>query len=119
LLVGYRYIRARKIEQHRRCMVIAFIASILFLISYLTYHAMIGSKHFPGTGAARTIYFAILISHTILAATVPPLAIITLYRGQKGNYERHRKIAKWTFPIWLYVSMTGVVVYWMLYRIVW
>jgi putative membrane protein len=119
LLIGYRYIRAKKVQQHRVCMVIAFVCSLLFLASYLTYHAIAGSKHFPGTGGARTVYFVILISHTILAAAVPPLAIITLYRAWKGQFEKHRRIARWGFPIWLYVSITGVLVYWMLYRMVW
>ena len=119
LLIGYRYIRAKRIEAHRLCMIIAFCCSILFLISYLTYHYLAGSKHFPGTGSVRTIYFAILLTHTILAAVVPPLAIVTLYRGLKGQYDKHRKIARWAYPIWLYVSITGVVIYWMLYRMVW
>jgi len=119
LLIGYRYIRAKKVQKHRVCMMIAFVSSILFLASYLTYHALTGSKQFPGTGAAKTIYFVILISHTILAAAVPPLAIITLYRAWKGQFEKHRRIAHWAFPIWLYVSITGVLVYWMLYRMVW
>lgn len=119
LLIGYRYIRAKNIDRHRICMIIAFCSSILFLVSYLTYHYLAGSKHFPGTGSARTIYLAILLSHTILASLVPPLAILTLYRGLKGKYDKHRKIARWAFPIWLYVSITGVVVYWMLYRMVW
>ena len=119
LLAGYRYIRAKKVQQHRRCMVIAFVCSLLFLASYLTYHALTGSKHFPGTGIARSIYFSILISHTILAAAVPPLAIISLYRAWKGQFDKHRRIARWSFPIWLYVSITGVLVYWMLYRMVW
>jgi uncharacterized membrane protein YozB (DUF420 family) len=117
LLVGYFLIRTGKIRQHRICMIIAFCASILFLISYLIYHAHTGSKHFPGTGAIRKIYFAILISHTFLAAAVPPLAIITIWRGLKRRDAKHRKIARWTFPIWLYVSITGVIVYWMLYRL--
>jgi uncharacterized membrane protein YozB (DUF420 family) len=98
-------------------MIIAFFASILFLVSYLTYHLQAGAKHFPGTGTIRLVYFTILITHTILAATVPPLAIITLFRGLKRMDTRHRKIARWTFPIWLYVSVTGVIVYWMLYRL--
>jgi uncharacterized membrane protein YozB (DUF420 family) len=119
LLVGYRYIRAKKVKQHRVCMVIAFVCSLLFLASYLTYHALTGSKHFPGSGMAKSIYFLILISHTILAAAVPPLAIISLYRAWKGQFEKHRRIARWSFPIWLYVSITGVLVYWMLYRMVW
>jgi len=119
LILGYRYIRFRKIEKHRICMVVAFCCSVLFLISYLTYHYLTGSRHFPGTGTARTIYLAILLTHTVLAAAVPPLAIVSLYRGFKGQYVKHRKIARWAFPIWFYVSVTGVVVYWMLYRMVW
>ena len=119
LLIGYGFVRARKIPQHRACMVIAFCCSVLFLISYLTYHFIAGSKSFPGTGTIRSIYLAILLTHTVLAAAVPPLAVITLYRGLKSQFEKHRRIARWTLPIWLYVSITGVVVYWMLYRIVW
>jgi uncharacterized membrane protein YozB (DUF420 family) len=119
LLAGYRYIRSKQIERHRLCMIIAFCCSILFLISYLTYHSLAGSRPFPGTGVARSVYLTILLTHTLLAAIVPFLAIITLYRGLKGQYDRHRKIARWTLPIWLYVSVTGVVIYWMLYRMVW
>jgi putative membrane protein len=117
LITGYFLIRARKIRMHKICMIVAFCASILFLVSYLTYHAQVGSKHFPGTGTIRTIYFSILITHTILAAAVPPLAIVTLIRALKGKFEKHKRIAHWTFPIWLYVSITGVIVYWMLYRL--
>ena len=118
LILGYILIRNKKIKLHRLCMVIAFCASILFLVSYLTYHAHAGSKRFTGIGTIRTVYFAILLTHTILAAAVPPLAIVTLIRGLRGSFEKHRKIAKWTFPIWLYVSITGVIVYWMLYHFV-
>jgi putative membrane protein len=117
LIAGYFFIRSRNIRLHKICMITAFCSSILFLISYLTYHIQTGSKHFPGTGNIRTVYFCILITHTILAATVPPLAILTLIRAWKGKFEKHRRIARWTFPIWLYVSITGVVVYWMLYRL--
>jgi len=98
-------------------MVAAFTISILFLISYLTYHAQVGSVHFPGQGIIRPVYFAILISHTLLAVTVPFLAGITLYLGLKRRDDRHRRIARWTYPIWLYVSVTGVVVYLMLYHL--
>ena len=100
-------------------MIAAFVCSILFLCSYLTYHAIAGSKHFEGTGTVRLIYFAILLTHTVLAAVVPPLAIVTLYRAWKRQFDKHQRLARWTFPIWLYVSITGVVVYWMLYRMVW
>lgn len=117
LTIGYVLIRRGRIAQHRAVMLAAFSTSILFLISYLVYHAHVGSKHFPGQGTIRPIYFAILISHTMLAATVPPLALITLSRGLSARYDRHRAIARVTLPIWLYVSVTGVVVYFMLYRL--
>jgi len=118
LTIGYVLIRRRQINAHRKVMIAAFTVSILFLISYVAYHYQIrGSKHFEGTGPIRTVYFTILISHTILAAVVPVLAIITLSRALKSRFDRHRRIARWTLPIWLYVSVTGVVVYWMLYRL--
>lgn len=100
-------------------MLAAFTTSIVFLACYLWYHAHIGSKRFPGTGAARSVYLGILLTHTVLAATVPFLASITLFRGLKSRLPAHKKIARWTLPIWLYVSVTGVVVYWMLYRVAW
>lgn len=114
LAIGYYLIRSGKREAHRKVMVTAFFTSILFLISYLTYHAQIGSKHY--TGPVPALYFTILISHTLLAASVPVLAIITVRRAWKGEFARHKKIAKWTWPIWMYVSVTGVVVYLMLYQ---
>ncbi len=117
LVLGYRFIRRRAISAHRACMLGAFAVSIVFLTSYVAYHAQVGSVHFPGTGFVRGVYFAILITHTILAALVPPLAIVTLYRALSGNFERHRRVARWTFPVWLYVSITGVVVYVMLYQV--
>ena len=116
LSTGYVLIRRKKIQQHKRVMIAAFCVSIAFLICYLTYHAQVGSVHYPGTGVLRAVYFTILISHTILAATVPVLAIITLRRGLKRSDTKHRAIARWTLPIWLYVSVTGVVVYMMLYK---
>ena len=116
LTTGYALIRQKKIQQHKRVMIAAFCVSAAFLICYLTYHAQVGSVHYPGTGALRIVYFTILISHTILAATVPVLAIITLRRGLKRKDKKHRAIARWTLPIWLYVSVTGVVVYLMLYK---
>jgi uncharacterized membrane protein YozB (DUF420 family) len=119
LVTGYRYIRLKKIKQHQICMIGAFVCSVLFLVSYLTYHSIAGSRRFEGTGPARTIYFSILLTHTVLAAAVPPLAVVTLFRAWKGQFEKHRSIARWTFPIWVYVSITGVIVYWMLYRMVW
>jgi putative membrane protein len=117
LVLGYGFIRRRRIEAHRACMVSAFLVSVLFLVSYLVYHYYAGSVRFPGTGTVRGLYFAILISHTILAALVPPLALVTLYRAWHGQFQQHRRIARWTFPIWLYVSVTGVVIYLMLYQL--
>jgi uncharacterized membrane protein YozB (DUF420 family) len=117
LVLAYIFIRQRRIQAHRRTMLTAFAVSCAFLVSYLVYHAQIGSRRFPGTGALRSIYLTILFTHTVLAAAVPVLAIITLRRALAGNFARHRAIARWTLPIWLYVSVTGVVVYWMLYRL--
>jgi uncharacterized membrane protein YozB (DUF420 family) len=119
LVTGYACIRARRITWHRSCMLAAFTTSIVFLACYLWYHAHIGSKHFPGHGWARTVYFTILLTHTLLAAAVPPLALVTLWRGLKNRHPAHERLARWTLPIWLYVSVTGVVVYWMLYRMAW
>jgi protein SCO1/2/putative membrane protein len=117
LLWGYSLIRRKRIETHRKVMTAAFVTSCVFLVCYIVYHAQVGSKHFEGTGAIRTVYLTILGTHTVLAATVPVLAIVTLRRGLAGNYDRHRRIARWTFPIWLYVSVTGVIVYLMLYHL--
>ena len=116
LTSGYALIRRGRKRAHKRVMLAAFTVSVLFLIGYLVYHAHVGSVRFPHTGAIRTVYLAILFTHTVLAAAVPPLAIITLSRGLRGRFDRHRAIARWTLPIWLYVSLTGVVVYLMLYR---
>ena len=115
LSIGMILIKQKKIDAHRRFMISAFVTSSLFLTSYLIYHANIGSKPYPGTGIMRTVYFSILIPHVILAAAVLPLAIITLSRGLKMDVQRHRKIAKITLPVWLFVSVTGVIVYLMLY----
>ena len=115
LIVAYVHIRAGRIAQHRRLMLAAFTTSVLFLISYVTYHAQVGSKPFPGTGLIRIAYFAILIPHVILAAVVVPMALVTLRRGLRRDDARHRAIARWTFPIWLFVSVTGVIVYLLLY----
>ena len=119
LITGYVGIRKRRIAWHRACMLAAFTTSIAFLACYLWYHAHIGSKHFPGQGWVRPVYYTILLTHTVLAATVPLLALITLLRGLESRHPAHRNIARWTLPIWLYVSVTGVVVYWMLYRVPW
>ena len=115
LFTGRQLIARRRIEAHKRTMITAFITSTLFLCCYLYYHAHIGSKHFPGPNPWSTIYFTILFTHTILAATVPFLAVITLRRGLRNDLRRHTALARWTLPIWLYVSVTGVVVYLMLY----
>ena len=117
LAIGWILIRRGRYRAHRAVMIAAFCTSILFLISYLVYHAHIGSKHFPGQGAVRVVYFGILISHTLLAAAIVPLVLITLSRGLSARYDRHRAIARWTLPLWMYVSVTGVVVYFMLYRL--
>jgi uncharacterized membrane protein YozB (DUF420 family) len=116
LIWGYTLIRRKRIQTHRRVMVAAFAASVLFLVSYLVYHANVGTVRFQGTGAVRAIYLSILFTHTVLAAAVPPLAVVTLRRAWRGDFARHHRLAVWTFPIWLYVSITGVIVYWMLYR---
>ena len=116
LICGFVFIRRGRVEAHRRAMLTAFGFGVLFLISYLVYHFQVGSVKFQGTGTIRTVYFAVLISHTVLAAAVPFLATITLVRALGERFDKHRKIARWTLPIWLYVSVTGVVVYWMLYR---
>ena len=119
LACGYTLMRQRRIELHRRFMIAAFAASSLFLVCYVIYHAQVGSVPFPRHGLVRLLYFVILITHVVLAATVPPLAIVTLTRGLKGRYPQHRRIARWTFPIWMYVSVTGVLVYVLLYQPTW
>ena len=117
LLVGYALIRARRIELHRKVMIAAFATSSLFLVCYVVYHVQAGNVRFMRQGFVRPLYFTILITHVTLAATVPPLALVTLSRGLKAKFARHRAIARWTLPIWLYVSVTGVVIYWMLYHL--
>lgn len=117
LIAGFSFIRARRIEAHRNCQVTAVFTSTLFLISYLTYHYYHGETRFLGQGMVRPFYFTILISHVILAIVIVPLVIITVYRAARGDFIRHRKIAHWTLPLWLYVSVTGVIVYLMLYHI--
>ncbi len=98
-------------------MLSAFATSTLFLVSYLTYHYQVGSVPFEGRGWVRSLYFSVLIPHTVLAAAIVPLVLVTLVRALRGKFERHKRIARWTLPLWLYVSVTGVVVYWMLYRL--
>jgi putative membrane protein len=116
LIAGYASIRARRVAAHRAAMLAAFAASVLFLISYVVYHYHAGSRPFTGQGAIRFVYFVILITHVVLAAAVVPLALVTLSRALSARYDRHRRIARWTLPVWLYVSVTGVLVYLMLYR---
>ncbi|MBI3306586.1 MAG: DUF420 domain-containing protein [Candidatus Omnitrophica bacterium] len=116
LVLGYFFIRQRAITAHTMCMLAACGTSTLFLVSYLTYHYFHGSTRFLGTGWIRPVYFAILISHTILAVVIVPLAITTLYRGLRGRFDKHVRIAKITLPLWLYVSVTGVVIYFLLYH---
>lgn len=117
LSAGYVLIRTGRVAQHRACMLAAFGASTLFLTSYVVYHLEVGSVPFTREGPIRVVYFAVLISHVVLAALVPPLALVTLLRALRGRFAAHAALARWTLPIWLYVSVTGVAVYWMLYRL--
>ena len=114
---GYYFIRRREVGRHRFCMVAAFVVSCFFLASYLVYHYHVGSKPFPGQGWIRSVYFAILISHVVLAAAIGPLAIATLTLAWRERFQTHRRLARWTLPLWLYVSLTGIVVYLMIYQI--
>ncbi len=116
LIAGYILIRGGQRALHKRCMLAALSTSALFLVSYVIYHLNAGSRPFPGQGPVRILYFAILITHVVLAVTVLPLALTTAARGLWGQYDRHVRIARWTFPIWMYVSVTGVVIYVMLYQ---
>ena len=117
LASGYAFVRTGKIQAHRACMLGAFGVSVLFLVSYVTYHYSFGSRPFPGQGWIRWVYFPLLISHIVLAAGIVPLALVTIYRALRGEVARHRRLARWTLPVWLYVSVTGVMVYWLLYRV--
>jgi putative membrane protein len=119
LAAAYHAIRRREIERHRRLMLAAVSTSVIFLVSYLVYHAQVGSVRFTGQGWVRPVYFTILISHTILAAAIVPMVARTLYLALKGRFLEHRRAARWTFPLWAYVSVTGVVIYVMLYRFRW
>ena len=116
LTTGWILIRRGRIAQHRAVMIAAVCTSILFLISYLIYHAQVGSVRFTKQGPIRAVYFTILLTHTVLAVAIVPMVLVTLTRGLRARYERHRRIARWTMPIWLYVSVTGVIVYLMLYQ---
>jgi putative membrane protein len=117
LAAAYWFIRHRQIRRHRFCMLSAFSLSVLFLVCYVIYHALAGSTRFAGPDAIRPLYYFVLFSHVVLAALVLPLALTTLYRGLRSNFVQHRRIARWTLPIWLYVSMSGVLVYVLLYHI--
>lgn len=116
LVIGWALIKRGRIRQHRAVMIAAVCTSALFLVSYLVYHAQVGSVRFTKTGAIRTLYFTVLLTHTVLAAVIVPMVLVTLSRGLAGKYDPHRRIARWTMPIWLYVSVTGVIVYLMLYQ---
>jgi uncharacterized membrane protein YozB (DUF420 family) len=117
LLCGYAMIRRGRMESHRRFMLAAFATSALFLVSYVVYHANIGSRPFTGQGPIRYVYFTVLITHVVLAAALLPLALITVTHALRARFDRHRRIARWTWPIWMYVSVTGVIVYLMLYQL--
>jgi len=117
LVAGWLLIRRGRRDAHRRVMIAAFASSSLFLLGYLVYHAQVGSVRFTGQGPLRTLYFALLLSHTVLAALIVPMVLVTLSRGLRGRVEAHRRLARYTLPLWLWVSVSGVAVYWMLYRL--
>jgi putative membrane protein len=117
LVVGWRFVRRGEIARHRACMLTAFVLSALFLVGYLVHHARAGSVPFEGTGTLRRVYFGLLVPHIVLSAVVLPMALATIWHGWHGNVAAHRRIARWTLPLWLYVSASGVAVYWMLYRL--
>ena len=117
LLLGFYFIKQKNIKAHKTCMIGAILIAALFLTSYVTYHSQVGSVKFTKQGWIRPVYFTILISHTMLAMTIIPLALITVYRGLKNQLDKHKKIARWTLPIWLYISVTGVIIYLMLYHL--
>lgn len=117
LVTGWLLIRSGRREAHRRAMLAAFATSALFLLCYLVYHAQVGSVRFTGQGPVRTLYFALLLSHTVLAAAIVPMVLVTLSRGLRGRFAAHRALARYTLPLWLWVSVSGVAVYWMLYRL--
>ncbi len=117
LSTGFLFIRRKRIRAHKICMGSAFVCSMVFLVSYVYYHAHVGSVKFQGQGWIRPVYFSLLTSHTVLAVATLPLALITLSRALRRRFDRHKRIARWTLPIWLYVSVTGVIVYWLLYHL--
>jgi uncharacterized membrane protein YozB (DUF420 family) len=114
---GYLYIRRGEVASHRRCMLSAICASALFLVGYLVLRAIAGLTRFSGEGWIRPVYFSILFSHTVLAAVIVPMVLLTLTRALRRDFDRHRRIARWTLPLWLYVSVTGVLIYWLLYHL--
>lgn len=116
LAAGFGFVKRRKLEAHRACMVGALVSSTLFLISYLTYHHFAGATRFQGQGVVRYVYFSILLTHTILAVVIVPMVLMTTWRAFRGQFERHKQIARWTWPIWMYVSVTGVLIYFFLYH---
>jgi putative membrane protein len=117
LACGYAMIRRRRISAHRACMLAAFACSTVFLVSYVLYHLRVGVVHFTGQGWIRPVYFTLLGTHTVLAIAIVPLALITLSRALSARYDRHRRIARWTLPLWFYVSVTGVIIYFLLYHL--
>ena len=117
IVTGYWFIRQKRRDAHRAFMLAAMVASAAFLVSYLYYHSQVGSVSFQGRGWIRPVYLAILVSHTVLATAIVPLVLVTLTRALRGQFDRHRRIARWTFPLWLYVSITGVVIYLLLYHL--
>ena len=117
LTAGWLFVRRRRIAAHRACMLGAFCVSVLFLVSYVAYHALAGSRPFAGQGWVRALYFAVLVPHIVLAAAMVPFVLTTLYRALRGDFARHARLARWTLPVWLYVSITGVLVYWLLYHL--
>lgn len=117
LTAGWLFVRRRWLAAHRACMLAAFCVSVLFLVSYVTYHALAGSRPFTGQGWLRGLYFAVLVPHIILAAAMVPFVLTTLYRALAGDFVRHARLARWTLPVWLYVSVSGVLVYWLLYHL--
>jgi putative membrane protein len=117
LVTGYVLVRRRRLAAHRAAMTAALVLSTAFLLSYVVYHAVAGSVRFTGQGVIRPVYFTILLSHIVLAAGIVPLVLTTVWRAWSGRFDRHRRIARWTLPLWLYVSVTGVLVYWMLYHL--
>ena len=116
LVVGFVFVRRGQVDAHRACMLTAFALSSLFLVGYLVHHARVGSVPFTGTGSVRALYFGLLVPHVVLSAVVLPLALTTIWHGWYANLDTHRRVARWTLPLWLYVSVSGVAVYWMLYH---